>query len=265
MDSRTGPLVLLNPNTGFPLNAGNPTGPVILVVGAYATFTNTFMPTLTENCLSAATSSVTVTGKDTSGFGGHNAFVTNSASATCPICVVPGLVVTKACPAQPTPPGGTLIFSGTITNTGDITLTNVTVVDTQPAPNTAVFGPVTLPPGAGAFFTGSYTVPVQFCGWFSDILTARATTLCGQEITNMASATCPVCVAPRVSISMSNRVATIVWMSIPGQRYRVQYRADQTAWSNLTPDIVASAFSATNWDNTVGTAGQRFYRVVALP
>ncbi len=70
------------------------------------------------------------------------------------------------------------------------------------------------------------------------------------------------------SLSLSNRVATIVWTAIPAQTYRVQYRQDLSAgtgWSDLTPDVVASAFTATNRDNTLGTAAQRFYRVVALP
>jgi uncharacterized repeat protein (TIGR01451 family) len=237
-------------------------GPVTLLPGAVASFTGSY--TVPVDLCGSSSLSYTLTARATSLCG---QVITNMTSATCPISAVPGLAVTKACPAQPTPSGGTLIFSGTITNTGSITLTNVTVVDTQPAPNTLVFGPATLLPGAGVSFTNSYTVPAHFCGWFSDILTAGGTTLCGQGITNTAFATCQVCVGPLVSISMSNRVATIVWTAIPGQKYRVQYQdlCGGTVWSNLTPDIVASAFSATNQDNTLGTAGQRFYRVVTLP
>ena len=41
---------------------------------------------------------------------------------------------------------GLLIFTGTVTNTGNTLLTNVVVVNDHPASNTVVFGPVTLPP-----------------------------------------------------------------------------------------------------------------------
>jgi hypothetical protein len=70
----------------------------------------------------------------------------------------PSIAVTKDCPASLVPLGGTLVFTGTVTNTGSITLTNVFVVDDQPAANTPVLGPITLAPGAGTTFVGSYIV-----------------------------------------------------------------------------------------------------------
>ena len=70
----------------------------------------------------------------------------------------PAIAVTKDCPTSLVPLGGTLMFTGTVTNTGSITLTNVFVVDDQPASNTPVLGPITLAPGAGTTFAGSYIV-----------------------------------------------------------------------------------------------------------
>jgi len=74
------------------------------------------------------------------------------------IITAPAIAVTKACPPSPVPVGGVLVFTGTVTNSGSVTLTNVTVVDDQPAPNTPVLGPITLAPGAGITFAGSYVV-----------------------------------------------------------------------------------------------------------
>ncbi|MEK7677525.1 MAG: hypothetical protein AAB676_16985 [Verrucomicrobiota bacterium] len=82
--------------------------------------------------------------------------VINTASLTCAIVTLSGIAVTKLCPPLPVAPGGTLVFTGTVTNTGNVTLTNVFVVNSQPAPNTPVLGPITLAPGAGTSFTGSY-------------------------------------------------------------------------------------------------------------
>src|SRR5579859_1371106 len=62
------------------------------------------------------------------------------------ILTSPGIAVTMGCPASPVPLGGILVFTGTVTNNGSVTLTNVFVVDDQPASNTSVLGPIALAP-----------------------------------------------------------------------------------------------------------------------
>jgi len=89
--------------------------------------------------------------------------VTNSASSSCPITTSPGIALTKSCPPQPVTPGGKLVFTGTVTNSGNIILTNVLIVDNQPAANTRVLGPITLAIGKGTNFSGSYTVSLDAC------------------------------------------------------------------------------------------------------
>jgi hypothetical protein len=106
----------------------------------------------------------------------------------CPSC--PGLQLTKACPPSPVPPGGTLAWSATITNAGDIVVSNIVVVNNQPVPNTPVFGPITLLPGEGASFTGSYSVPACSCGPHADTLTATGVGLEGIIFTGSATASC---------------------------------------------------------------------------
>src|SRR6185295_5148592 len=103
----------------------------------------------------------------------------------------PALIVTKICPPTPVKPGQLLVFTGAVSNSGNITLTNVLVVNNQPATNTSVFGPLTLAPGQITNFTASYTVPADSCGPYLDTLTARGQDKCfGRSVTNIASATC---------------------------------------------------------------------------
>jgi len=54
------------------------------------------------------------------------------------------------------------------------------------------------------------------------------------------------------------------WSSIPGTRYRVQYKDDLAAptWTNAVPDLAAQG-SLLTYTNTGG--GQRFFRVEVLP
>ena len=65
------------------------------------------------------------------------------------------------------------------------------------------------------------------------------------------------------SISLSGTDVTLVWSSLAGQTYRVQYTTDLTptvTWTDLTPDVTAGGATATKIDS-VGAATQRFYRI----
>ena len=132
-----------------------------------------------------------------------NEAVSNSASSSCPITTSPGIAVTKSCPPQPVTPGGTLVFTGTVTNTGNIILTNVFVVDNQPAANTRVLGPITLAVGKGTNFSGSYIVPLNACA-SSDTLTVTANDNSnGAKVTNTVSVTCPILTIPGIAITQN--------------------------------------------------------------
>jgi hypothetical protein len=87
------------------------------------------------------------------------AAVISSDSATCSNIVSPCIQVTKLC--DNAAPGQAIPFSGTVTNCGNVTLENVTVVDDNATPGNAgddvvVFGPVTLAPHTGGSYSGSY-------------------------------------------------------------------------------------------------------------
>src|SRR5207245_1031977 len=122
--------------------------------------------------------------------------VTASDFKDCPGITTPRIAVTKRCPANPVVPGGLAVFSGTVSNAGNITLTNVIVVNDRPTNNTPVFGPVTLAPGQSTNFTGSEVVPANCCSYF-DTLTATGASVCtGSNVTASATAVCPTLITP---------------------------------------------------------------------
>jgi hypothetical protein len=67
----------------------------------------------------------------------------------------PGIAVSVSCPTD----CGLAGFSGSVTNTGNVTLTNVFVLSSQPSNNTLLLGPISLAPGAAAIFAGAYLIP----------------------------------------------------------------------------------------------------------
>ena len=125
-----------------------------------------------------------------------------SATALCPIVASPRLSLTKYCPPKPVAPGELLVYSGSVSNSGNITITNVTVVNDRPAPNTPVLGPVNLAPGQVANFSGSYPMPYDCCGPCVDTLTARGKESCnGSNVVATASDACPRITTPKISVT----------------------------------------------------------------
>ena len=116
------------------------------------------------------------TARSTCGFA-----VTNTASATCPITTTPLLAVTLNCPVAPTIAGNLLTYSGTVSNAGNVTLTNVVVLNNLTG-STPVFTAATLAPGAAANFTGSYTAPANCSS--TSTSTATGTSVCGVAVTS---------------------------------------------------------------------------------
>jgi uncharacterized repeat protein (TIGR01451 family) len=169
-------------------------GPLTLAPGASATFTASFTAPI-NSCSVSGT--VTVTGSDNC----TQAMVTNTASATCPLITTPGIKVTKVCSERQVSPGQLLTFSGSVSNTGNVTLTNIVVVNNQPVANTAVFTVASLTPGAISNFTGSYLAPTN-CS-VADTLTATGQSICGVAVTNTVTATCPILTTPVITITES--------------------------------------------------------------
>src|SRR5207249_6610465 len=111
--------------------------PISLAPAQAVGFTNSYL--LPPNCCTYV-DTVRTSGKDKC-FGRT---VADSATAVCMTATNPKLTVTKSCPPLPVLLGQPVVFSGIVSNAGDITLTNVTVVNSQPSNNTPVLGPLDL-------------------------------------------------------------------------------------------------------------------------
>jgi hypothetical protein len=69
-----------------------------------------------------------------------------------------------------------------------------------------------------------------------------------------------------LSIGSTNGISTVSWNSIAGQTYRLQFKTNltDTSWQSATPDVTATAPTASATNGTAGVR-QRFYRVLLLP
>jgi hypothetical protein len=69
-----------------------------------------------------------------------------------------------------------------------------------------------------------------------------------------------------VDLSLTNEIVTIVWTSIAGHSYRLEYKDDfaDANWNGSGSNVLATGATATATD-AAGGALQRFYRVVLLP
>jgi len=165
-----------------------------LLRGQIATFSGSWIPA--NPCIP---STATLVAQGTDRFTTRPRTVTSSIDTTCSVALTPGIKVTKECPVQPVSPGQLLTFSGSVSNTGNVTLTNIVVVNNQPSANTPVFTIASLAPGAMTTFTGSYLAPTN-CS-VSDTLTATANSRCGVPVSDSASATCPILTTPGISVT----------------------------------------------------------------
>ncbi len=178
--------------TGNQPGAGTPVlGPITLAPGASAPFTVLFSAP-------ADACSVSTTVNVTAANACSTVEVSDRATASCALITTPGLVLTQACPTTPPGPGGLLSFTGTVRNSGDVTLTNIVVLNNQSG-STPIFKALSLTPGAVVSFTGSYLVATN-CSTVS-ISTATAASICGVSVTNTASSTCPILTTPAIGVT----------------------------------------------------------------
>ncbi len=167
-----------------------------LAPGASASFSSSFNAPL-DAC--SATAALTATGQNRC----NGNTVNNSVTTTCPLGTAPQIRMTKTCPVTPVIEGGLLVFTGTVTNTGNVTLTNVLVVNDHPVANTRVLGPITLAPGAGTNFTGSYTAPLNACSVTDTLLASGLDKCTGIVSSNSTTTICPVITIPQIAVTLA--------------------------------------------------------------
>jgi hypothetical protein len=163
-----------------------------LAPGAVVSFSGSYNPT--GNLCGPFTDTVTATGTAPLD---NPVTVTATASATCPVISSPAIKVTKSCDASIEFGTTNVNVSGDVSNTGNVPLTGVKVVDSD---GTTLIGPIDLAVGGSAHYTGTITVPVG-SGPFTDTATATGTDICAQQpVTATASCTSTVLQQPQLSL-----------------------------------------------------------------
>jgi hypothetical protein len=176
----------------------------------------------------------------------------------------------------------TLISTGQLAPCGNATAQVVVAI--RPVPAAAAGSDQTVCPGSPVGIGGSPTASggkgPYTCSWtpatgLSDATAANPTATITNTTTYTvtvtdhngctASASAVLTVMPQPvigPITLSGTDATLVWSSLTGQTYRVQYKTDLTdaSWTDLTPDVTATGATAAK-TNSVGAATPRFYRI----
>ena len=134
---------------------------------------------------------------------GQGGVTTVTATDTADVAVADcEITVTKECDS-PTPHAGEqLKFKGTVTNTGDAALSNVTVTDDHAG---LVLGPTTLAAGESKPYSGSYlaVLPASPPCESTDTVTAVGTvTGVGCVVDDTASATCQIATSPSLNTAV---------------------------------------------------------------
>ena len=154
-------------------------------------------------------------------------------------------------------------YSGSISNCGNTTLTNIMVLNNQPATNTAIMGVSMLAPNGFANFIRTYTNTTRICGSFTGVLTAS-----GQDANNeipgcsivsgFAVATYGI---PCISVAKILEMYELTCTTGAPRVYSVEYTDSLTEinWKVLT-NFMATG-STTVIKDPAGP-NQRFYRLV---
>ncbi len=227
-----------------------------LAVGETKSLTDAWVPL---NPCTSTTAIFTAQGWDE--LNGNSKRVTDTASTTCVNTLTPGIDVTQNCSGSPVVPGGTQGFSGTVRNTGNVTLTSVVVVNTLGG---TVLPAMTLAPNQERSFSGSYAVPTNSCSTTSTS-TATGRSICGVQVTDTASSTCLTLIpAPLCDIDLYPGLTVY---GCVGATYGIQYTTNlnqNTNWVGVT-NVTLTAPSYLWHDSQPATLPQRIYRAVVGP
>jgi hypothetical protein len=191
--------------------------------------------------------------------------VTATATAACPGITTPQLSVRVDCPPQPPLQGGLFVYSGSVSNSGNVPLTDVLVTDDKTG---AIAQISALAPLESAAFTGSFT-PTNCGPDYAIFVTGSARNACtGAAIADQIGAVCPViCLGQSPSQlvilnpQLSGNEFQFSLLTENGVNYTVQFTPllVPANWQELTNifgngDTVTITEPATN--------SQRYYRIL---
>ncbi|MBO1738489.1 DUF11 domain-containing protein [Leifsonia sp. TF02-11] len=235
--------------------------PGTLLPGQEATATATYTLTAADVAAGSVVNTATATGTDPGG-----ADVTGDDTTTIEIAPAPAIALVKSgglAAGATGMAGDTVDYSFTVTNTGNVTLTGVTIADPLPglsAPTVTWPGtPGTLNPGQAASATATYTLTQADvdAGSVVNTATATGTDPGGVSVTNDDASTVPVTPAPGIALVKTGGLAAGA-NGAAGDRVDYSFRVTNTGNVTLTgvtvtdplPGLSAVVFT---WPGAPGT------------
>jgi hypothetical protein len=136
--------------------------------------------------------------------GCSKAEVSDTATATCPVLFKPAISVTKQCQPdnieQSLQPGDNMFNTGTVKNTGDVTLVGVTLVNNINGVPTTFLGPISLAPDQEVNYKTTFLIPPDLCG--DNVIIATGHPLCDDTVTvsDSANTKCKILTMPMIMV-----------------------------------------------------------------
>ena len=220
---------------------------------------------------------------DTTGDSGNlgNGYVINIYSVTtnCTTCAVAStadLAVSQTVAPSSTYTNNALAFTITVANLGSGSASAVIVSNTLPAGlnfvsavpsasstngNRYLFNLGTLANAAVTNIT--LNAKTSATGTFTNLATVTSSTSDPNNGNNAATAVATAILPPSISsVSLTNNTVRLVWGTLPGLTYRVQYKTNlnQSAWLDLTANMNAAGSSL--FTNLAVGGSQQFYRII---
>ena len=161
--------------------------------------------------------------------------VTSTDASTVPVGQSASIDLVKTpAPGTVSAAGDTIVYSFLVTNTGNVTLTGVTVTDPLPGLSPVICPVTSLGPTASTVCTASYTVLQADldAGQIDNVATVTGTPPLGGDVSDIATATVAAVSAPDIELVKSADVADV---AAPG-------------------DVVTYSFAVTNTGNVTLTA-----------
>ncbi|MCT1478413.1 DUF11 domain-containing protein [Microbacterium sp. p3-SID336] len=237
---------------GSAITAVWPGVPGTLAPGEDVTVTGTHSVTQLDIETGAVTNTATATARDPNG----DDVPAGPQSTTTPLNQAPALSLLKsATPVLSTPPapGDPITFSFTITNTGNLQLSDVAITDRLPGLSSIAYtwpsDPGVLPPGADATATATYAITQADidAGVVANTAVANGTTEGGADVpSNEADTSTPLAQAPALTLVKAADAAGITDPAQPGQP-------------------IVYSFTVTNAGNTTLTAVAIIDQLAGLP
>jgi hypothetical protein len=169
----------------------------------------------------------------------------------------PSVVLALNCPTGGTA-GQSIKVTGTVMNTGDITLTNVMVTTVAGA---NLVGPITLARGETQDFTTTNTVGGTLDVHASAVDACTGLTVTDEDVCGPAN--------PRPALStptITGGTITLSWGSVSGVTYRLQSSTnlDTPNWVNEPGDVVATSATSSKAVPLKTESATVYYRVIRM-